>query len=67
MTRSPRPQLMRLAPPVPMAHRQLSIAFESPVLQGMSPNERARAIAQLATLLLQAAGVQQTGADDGKH
>jgi hypothetical protein len=45
----------------------LSMAFESPVLQGISESERASAIAQLATLLLQAAGVQQTGADDGEH
>ncbi|WP_382202711.1 MULTISPECIES: hypothetical protein [Hydrogenophaga] len=50
-----------------MSQRQLSMAFESPVLQGMSPGERATAIAQLAFLLLQAAGVQQTGADDGEH
>lgn len=50
-----------------MSQRQLSMAFELPVLQGMDPHERARAIAQLAILLLQAAGVHQTGADDGKH
>lgn len=43
------------------------MAFESPVLQGMGPSERASAIAQLAILLLQAAGVQQTGADDDEH
>jgi hypothetical protein len=43
------------------------MAFESPVLQGMCPSERANAIAQLAILLLQAAGVQRTGADDGEH
>ena len=67
MTNSPRTQLMRLAPPAPMSQRQLSMVFESPVLQGMSPGERATAIAQLAVLLLQAAGVQQTGADDGEH
>ena len=50
-----------------MSQGQLSLTFESPVLQGMSPSERTNAIAQLAILLLQAAGVQQTGADDGKH
>ena len=67
MTSSPKPQVMRIAPPASMTQRQLSIAFESPVLQGMSPSERTNAIAQLAILLLQAAGVQQTGANDGEH
>lgn len=67
MTNSHRPHLMRLAPPAPIPQQQLCIAFESPVLQEMSPSERASAIAQLAILLLQAAGVQQTGADDGEH
>ena len=67
MTSSPRPHLLRLAPPAPMPQRQLSMVFEAPVLQGMSPGERARAISQLAILLLQAAGMQQMGADDGKQ
>lgn len=49
-----------------MSQRQLSMAFESPVLQGMSPSERTSAILRLALLLLQAAGVHQTGADDGE-
>jgi hypothetical protein len=39
------------------------MTFESPVLQDMDPSERAAVIAQLATLLLQAAGVQG-GNDD---
>lgn len=67
MTSLPRPRQMRLEPPVPKSQRQLSMAFETPVLQGMGPSERASAIAQLAILLLQAAGVHQTGADDGEH
>jgi hypothetical protein len=67
MTNSPKPRLGHLAPPMPMSQRQLSMAFESPVLRGISPSERASAIAQLAILLLQAAGVQQTGADDVEH
>ncbi|MBT2322245.1 hypothetical protein J7E62_07760 [Variovorax paradoxus] len=58
---------MRLEPPVPMSPRQLSMAFDTPVLRGIEPSERASAIAQLAILLLQAAGVHQTGADDGEH
>ena len=67
MTSSPKPHLMRIAPPASMTQRQLSMAFESPVLQGMSPSERTSAIALLEILLLQAAGVQQTGANDGEH
>ena len=38
--------------------RQLSLTLESPVLQDMDPSERAAVVAQLATLLLQAAGLQ---------
>lgn len=67
MTSSLRPHLRSLVPAAPVSPRQLSMAFESPVLQGMCPRERANAIAQLAILLLQAAGVQRTGADDGEH
>ena len=66
MTHAPR--LRRLlttsAPPQPRPQRQLSMAFESPVLQDMDPSEQANAIAQLAILLLQAAGVQAVGSDD---
>ena len=62
------PRLHRLlttsAPPQPQAQRQLSMAFESPVLQDMDPSERANVIAQLAILLLQAAGVQAAGSSD---
>ena len=62
------PRLRRLlttsAPPHLQPGRQLSMTFESPVLQGMAPNERASVIAQLAILLLQAAGVQAAGDDD---
>jgi hypothetical protein len=46
---------------------QLRIAFESPVLQGMSPTQRAGAVKQLATLLLQAAAVQTQGANNDEH
>ncbi|CAN5191044.1 hypothetical protein BH10PSE16_BH10PSE16_39080 [soil metagenome] len=34
------------------------MTFESPVLQDMDLSERAAVVAQLATLLLQAAGLQ---------
>jgi len=40
------------------------MTFESPVLQGMIPSERSNVIAQLAIVLLQAAGVQPREADD---
>lgn len=40
------------------------MTFESPVLQGMNPSERSNVIAQLAIVLLQAAGVQAREADD---
>lgn len=50
----------------PRPHRQLSMTFESPVLQDMDPRERAAVVAQLAMLLLQAAGVQVKGSDDGQ-
>jgi len=52
------------APPQPQSHRQLSMTFESPVLQGMTPSEQSNVIAQLAIVLLQAAGVQAREADD---
>ena len=62
------PRLRRLlttsAPAQPQPQRQLSMTFESPVLQDMDPSERAAVIAQLAILLLQASGVQAAGSDD---
>lgn len=43
---------------------QLSIAFDPPRLQGMSPPERAKVLVHLARLLIQAAGVTPGGRDD---
>ena len=37
--------------------RQMNMMFDTPELQGMSAAQRARAITQLASLLIQAAGV----------
>ncbi len=37
--------------------RQLSMALDSVRLRGMSPSERRTALARLATLLMEAAGV----------
>ena len=50
-----------------MQQCQLNIQFESPMLQAMEPNERANAVTQLAALLLQAAGIQATGANNDER
>lgn len=47
--------------------RQLSIAFETPVLLGLAADQRATAVQALAAMLLQAAGVQLQGDDDVEH
>ena len=52
------------ASPPSKSQHQLGLTFESPVLQGMTPNERSNVIAQLAVVLLQAAGVQPREAQD---
>jgi hypothetical protein len=52
--------LPKSVPPTPAAptiSRQLSIAFDSIRLRGISPSDRAKALAHLANLLMQAAGV----------
>jgi hypothetical protein len=67
MTSSPRSHPMLLAPIAPTHQRQLSMVFESPMLQGMSHQERASAVTQLAILLLEAAGVHAAGVDDDEH
>ena len=51
MGKPPRP-----APPA-TTPRQLSMALDSVKLRGMSTAERGRAVAQLANLLLEAAGI----------
>jgi hypothetical protein len=64
------PTRTKLAPLISSAPRlttprQLSMAFESTVIQDLTASERAGVVAQLAGLLLQAAG-QATGDDDGE-
>ena len=49
--------------PSPQRPHQLSLTLESPVLQDMSSSERAAVVTQLATLLLQAAGLQTERSD----
>jgi len=50
----------------PRAPHQLSMAFESTVALDLSDSERSSVIAQLATLLMEAAGVA-AGGNDGQH
>ena len=66
MTLLPRTKRVPLisAPPRPPAPRQLSMVFESAVLQDLTSSERASVVTQLAILLLQRAG-QAAGSDDG--
>ena len=49
------------APPATPAQRQLSIAFESPMLRDLDPSERNRVVLKLALLLMEAAGVPAAG------
>ena len=51
MKNSPAPAVLSAAP------RQLSIAFDSARLRGMTPSERRVALARLASLLLEAADI----------
>jgi hypothetical protein len=52
---------------LPSASRQLSIAFEAIPLRGMTQTERAKIIAHLANILLQAAGAATGGLDDDER
>lgn len=49
------------------ARRQLSIPLDSRILQEISPSERSTALARLASLLLEAAGVAARGCDDDER
>jgi hypothetical protein len=58
---------MKMLPPpaVPLpAPQQLSIAFDSARLRGMTPTERRIALVRLASLLLEAANVAAGERDD---
>jgi hypothetical protein len=61
MRNSPTPAVLSAAP------RQLSIPFDSARLRGMTPSERRIALARLASLLLEAAGVAAGESDDDEH
>jgi|APFre7841882630_1041343.scaffolds.fasta_scaffold05892_4 hypothetical protein len=51
------PKSVPPTPAPPTVPRQLGIAFDSIQLRGMNPSDRAKALAHLASLLMQAAGV----------
>ena len=44
-----------VSPDLPLPSRQATLAFEAPVLQGLSPSERLNVTDRLASLLMQAA------------
>jgi hypothetical protein len=52
------------APSSAAAPRQLSLSLESAKLRGMTPPDRGAALALLARLLMEAAGVVATEHDD---
>jgi hypothetical protein len=48
-------------------HRQLAIALDRPVLNGMTPSDRNTAIRRLARLLLEAAGAHPEEISDDER
>ena len=57
----PKPHLPSTKP------QQLSIAYESIELRGITPIDRAKVLVHLAVLLIQAASGDQREADDGEQ
>ena len=53
--------------PPPIVPRQLSIAFDSVRLRGVSTSDRAKAVAYLANLLMQAADVATRERNDDER
>ena len=66
MTLSPHTKLLSTisSAPRPATPRQMNMTFESAVTQDLTANERVSVVAQLATLLLQAAGRPTEDDDD---
>ena len=61
---------MKTLPPAAVpspAPRQLSMPFGVPCLRGMTPSERGTALARLARLLMEAAGVAVEEDDDAER
>lgn len=61
----PSAQILTISVPLPPLSRQLRIAFAPNQLRGMTASERAKAVAVLASLLMQAAGIGES--NDGEH
>jgi hypothetical protein len=67
MVKSHTPQQPILLPS-PAPQHQMSLRLESALLQGMAATEHANVLTALASLLLQAAGINATaGADDDER
>ena len=62
----PAPAQQMLAAPLQQP-RQLSIAFETPVLMGLAAEQRTAAVHVLAEMLLQAAGAHLREDDDAEQ
>jgi len=63
-SRTPQP----ISPALPAPRRQMSLALQSPVLQAMTAAEHANVLTALASLLLQAAGINAAaGGDDDER
>lgn len=61
------PSLPTPPPSSAAAPRQLSLSFDSAKLRGMTPADRGAALALLARLLMEAAGVAATERDDDER
>jgi hypothetical protein len=61
------PSLPVAAPSSAAAPRQLSLSLDSTNLRGMTPADRGAALALLARLLMEAAGIAATERDDDEH
>lgn len=64
MKTSSSPVLVPLRLPSAAGPRQLSMAFETPVLLSATPAQRAAATQALAVVLMQAAGLDEPEGDD---
>ncbi len=62
-----RPKTALYPAPAPTSPRQLSMALDSVRLRGMSPSERAMAVARLANLLMEAAAPATEERDHDRH
>jgi hypothetical protein len=62
----PNPALLPAKQPFAAHPRQLCIAFETQVLLGTTPEQRAAATQALVAVLMQAGGVHEPEADDAQ-